>query len=298
MRTPLIGSIVLALFIAETVHAQKYPIRLSPPDTVGQKNQISVTGSRQQQVEVTQSGRVLKSQSTNLFVIFEGREEILTLDGKGLAVRESCTVGKFTKNEDGVATVLLKPGSVILTDGSRDEENRIVLKGGVLDTASRTAFSLLMTPHRPNSLSDDDIYGVKEPKGVGDRWTINKTAFVNHAKEWMIIPIEEMTGVGSIISKGNFGGEDCLNTVTEVNADGVAVKIGPAGYVPESGSLQMTLRFCVPVNPAAKSRKWGGEMNSQVRVTGIPGSPAAGVVLETIMKQKVEMTSLPVRNER
>lgn len=295
MRTQLIGSIVLALLVAETVHAQKYPIRFSAPDTVGQKNWISLTGNRQQQAEVTQSGRVIKSQSTNLFVIFEGREEILTLDGKGLAVRESFTVEKFTKTENGVSTVLLKPGSVILTDGSRDKENQVVLQGGVLDTPSRAAFSLLITPHRPNSFSDDDIYGVKEPKGVGDRWTINKTAFVNDLMEYMIIPIEKMTGVGSIISKGNFGGEDCLNTVTEVNADGVSVKIGPAGYVPDSGSLQMTFRDCVPINPAAKSRKGGAEMSSQVRVTGIPGSPAAGLVLETIMKQKVEMTVLPAK---
>src|SRR3954464_14355080 len=136
MRT-LIGSIVLALFVAETVHAQKYPIRLSAPETVGQKSSISVTGSRQQQVEVTQNGRVLKSQSTELFVVFEGREEILSVDGKGMAVRESYTVEKFTKTESGSTTVLLKPGSVILTDGSRDEENQILLKGGVLDTASR-----------------------------------------------------------------------------------------------------------------------------------------------------------------
>jgi hypothetical protein len=83
-----------------------------------------------------------------------------------------------------------------------------------------------------------------------------------------------------------------------VNADGVSVKIGPAGFVPDSGSLQMTFRVCVPTNPAAKSRKAGAEMNSLVRVTGIPGSQAAGLILETIMKQKVEMTVLPVRNEK
>jgi hypothetical protein len=57
----------------------------------------------------------------------------------------------------------------------------------------------------------------------------------------------------------------------------------------------MTFRDCVPINPAAKSRKGGAEMSSQVRVTGIPGSPAAGLVLETIMKQKVEMTVLPAK---
>jgi hypothetical protein len=294
MRLPLIGTIVLTLFIAETVHAQKYPVRLSSPDHVGQKNRISLMGSRSQESASSQNGRILKSVSTNMLVIFEGREEVLAVDTTGMAVRESFTVEKFTNLENGITTVLLKPGSVILTDGSREAPNQIVLKGGVMAESARAAFSLVMPPHRPGSGTDDDVYGTKEPKGVGDRWTINKAAAVADLKDAMIIPIERMTGVSSIVSKGNFGGDECLDLLTEVAADGVALKNGPAGFLPDQGTMEMTVRACVPINPAATSRKEGVVINAQYRLKGMPGTPAESIMLETSLKQRVELTALPI----
>ena len=283
----------MTLFIAETSYAQKYPIRLSSPDHVGQKNWISLSGSRHQEVSVSQNGQLIKSQMTNMLVIFEGREEILTLDGKGLPVRESFTVEKFAKTEDGISTVLLKPGSMILTDGGQEETKQIVLKGGVLDEDSRDAFAMLMPPHTPDSLSDDDIYGTKEPRGVGDSWTINKAAAVADLKDVMIIPVERMTGTSSIVSRDNFGGDECLNMLTEVKADGVSLKNGPAGFGAGQGTLQMVFRGCIPIRSGVISRKESGEVSTQYRLKGMPGSPAAGVTMDMTLNQKVDMVVLP-----
>jgi hypothetical protein len=295
MRIPLIGSIVLALFIAETALAQKYPIRLSSPDDVGRKHWISLTGRRHQQLSATQNGRVLKPQSSDLFVIFEGREEILAVDSKGIAVRESFTVEKFTKTEDGVTSVLLKPGSVIITDGSQPDSSQVMLQGGEMDEASRAAFSMLMPPHIPNSLTDDEVFGTTEPRGIGDSWTINTAAAVEDLKESLVIPIERISGLSTISSKDIFGGDECLNMVSEVRADSVALKLVPSGFVPDLGTLQMTVRACVPIQSSAASRKETGELLTVFRVKGIPGSPSAGITMEILLNQKVDLISLPVR---
>jgi len=295
MRAPLVASIILALFVAETALAQKYSIRLSSPESVGRKHWISLTGRRHQQLSATQNGRVVKPQSSDLFVIFEGREEILAVDSKGMAVRESFTVEKFTKTEDGVTSVLLKPGSVIITDGGQPDANQIVLQGGVMDEATLAAFSMLITPHEPNSFTDDEIYGTREPKGVGDSWIINTAAAVEDLKESLVIPVDRMSGLSTIASKDIFGGDECLNMVTEVRADSVALKLVPSGFVPDLGTLQVTFRTCVPINPSAASRKEGADLLTVFRVKGIPGSPSAGISMEITLSQKVELTSLPVR---
>jgi hypothetical protein len=232
---------------------------------------------------------------SDLFVIFEGREEILAVDGKGMAFRESFTVEKFTKTEDGVTSMLLKPGSVIMTDGSQPDANQIVLQGGVMDEAALAAFSMLMPPHKPNSFTDDEVYGTREPKGVGDSWTINTAAAVESLQESLIIPIERMSGLSTISSKDIFGGDECLNMVTEVRADSVSLKLVPSGFVPDQGTLQMTIRACVPVNPSAGSRKEGGDILTVFRVKGIPGSPSAGITMEITLRQKVDLIALPSR---
>jgi len=295
MKTPLLASIVLLLLVAETAVAQKYPIRLSSPDKVGNKHWISLTGRRHQQLSATQNGRVLKPQSSDLFVVFEGREEILAVDSKGMAVRESFTVEKFTKTEDGVTSVLLKPGSVIITDGAQPDADQIALQGGVLDEAARDAFSMLMPPHTSNSLTDDEIFGTMEPKGIGDSWTVNTAAAVEDLKESLIIPVERISGLSTILSKDIFGGDECLNMVSEVRADTVALKLVPSGFVPDQGTLQLTVRACVPISLSAGSRKEGADLLTVFRVKGIPGSPSAGVTMEILLNQKVDLVSLPVR---
>jgi len=295
MRAPLIGSIALSLFIAENVHAQKYPIQLSNPDRVGQTYSLSATGSRHQQVSATQDGHLIKSQTVDLQVTFQGREEILALDGNGQAVRESFTVEKFTKTEDRVTTILLKPGSVILTDASQERTFQVVLKGGVLDDYSRAAFSLVRPPVRPSFFDGDEVYGTSEAKGVGDSWPINRAAAVDGLNETMIIPMERTSGTSSIVSMDTIGGDQCLNMVTEVKADGVSLKNGPPGFGADRGTLRMAVREGIPTSTTAISRKAGAEINSQFQVKGIPGSPAEGITLETTVSQKLEMVALAAR---
>jgi hypothetical protein len=252
-------------------------------------------GSFSQDTESTQNGRILKTVSTNNLVIFEAKEEVLAVDPKGLPFRESFTIDKFTNLENGVTTNLLKPGSVILTDGSQQGANQFVIKDGVMDDAARTFLARMMPPHKPGSPSDDDIYGTKEQKGVGDRWTINKQLAIDDLKDAMIIPIEKMTGVTSIVSRGNFGGEDCLNMLGEVNADGVVLRMGPMGFVPAGGTMDMTFRACVPISPAGKSRKEGAVMSALFSMKGAPGTEAESIVVETKLNQRIEITELPIQ---
>ena len=295
MKLPLIGTIVLTLFIAETVQAQKYPIRLSSPDHIGKKSHVSVIGSFNQEAASTQNGSVLKSVSTNRLVIFEGREEVLSLDADGVALRESFTVEKFTNLENGVTGILLNPGSVILTDGSQEKAKQIVLKNGVMSEAARTAFSWILAPHSPDRHSDDEIFGTKEPKAIGDSWPINKLAAISDLRGTLIIPIERMTGAVSLVSKGSISGDECLNLLAEVKADGVAIKNAPEGFVPDRGKMDITLRTCIPISPAANSRKDGAVMNSQIRLKGMPGTLIETVILEMTSNQRVEVTALPIK---
>jgi len=228
-------------------------------------------------------------------VIFQGRQETLALDGKGQAVRESFTVEKFTRTEGGVTTTLLKPGSVVLTDGSQEEQFQIVLKEGVMDDFSRAAFSMVLPPHKPGTLTDDEIYGTKELKGVGDSWPFNRAAVVVDLKGSMVIPSERMNGMSSIVSRDTVGGDECLNLVTEVKADGVWLTHGPAGFVPDSGTLRSAFQVCIPTNAASLSRKGSAEVSSLFRVKGTPGTPAESITLETSVSQKNEFVALPVR---
>jgi len=107
--------------------------------------------------------------------------------------------------------------------------------------------------------------------------------------------VYQQAGFDQSDTMDTIGGDQCMNMVTEVKADGVSLKNGPPGFGADRGSLHMAVRECIPTNTAAISRKAGAEINSQFQVKGIPGSPAEGITLETTVNQKLEMVALAAR---
>jgi hypothetical protein len=44
---------------------------------------------------------------------------------------------------------------------------------GFTEESVRDAFELIYFPDQPDAFTDDEIFGTKEAKGIGDSWSIN-----------------------------------------------------------------------------------------------------------------------------
>ena len=239
----------LTLLAAIGLYGQKYDVRLSPPDHAGHTYVVSMKGSRSQ---LALSGeRVLGKEDYG--VEFQGRAEILAVDGKGRPIRIAFTVERFTKAEGGNVVELLKPGSVIVADGSLKVP--LSLKEGEMGEAARQAFGVLHSPHKPGDLTDDEVFGTTEPKSIGDSWPMNsKLASEDLGKTGPQIPPERLLGTTTLAGKEKFGDADCLSVRAELKADGLTMKDPPPGFTMDRGSMEAGFRGCFPINGALSYR--------------------------------------------
>jgi hypothetical protein len=102
--------ILLALVTTTAMDAQNYAVHMSNPVHAGQSYAVTAAATR---LDKTLTGdRVLKA--AEFQVNFQGRADVLEVDGKQQPFKIAFTVERFTKIEGGVTIDLLKSGSVIL----------------------------------------------------------------------------------------------------------------------------------------------------------------------------------------
>jgi hypothetical protein len=256
--------IMLASVITTALDAQKYTVHMSRPVRAGQCYAVTATGSRFHRASI--GDRVLKAEEYQ--VDFKGRAEVLEVDRKARPVKIAFTVEKFTKIAGGLTTDLLKSGSVIVADDS--QEQPVSLKDGTLEESVREAFDLIYSANKPDAFrfTDDEIFGTKEPKGIGDSWSIDRTLASESLKDTgIIIPTGRLTGVVSLVAKDKIAAIDCLKFRAELTADNFTLKDLPPGVTADRTSMHMIILGSYPIDNSGVSYKEGGEITGQVRFT-------------------------------
>lgn len=240
---------VLALLTSSVLLGQKYEVRLTPRNRAGDVFLFKSKGSKFQRASI--AGQVMKQEEVS--AEFEGTVEVLDVDSSAEPFRLAFTVSKFTKSQNGASSELLKSGSVVLVDGGAG--NPVSLKGGELSDEARKAFDVIYSPHTPGSATDDDVFGTKEPKALGDRWPINAKLAAEDAKRSGIeIPPDRLKGSTELVSKDSIGGADCLSVRADLMASGVTTNDLPAGATMDEGTVDATFDGCVATS-GSSSRK-------------------------------------------
>jgi len=279
--------IVSMLLAAAAVDAQPYTIRLLSPEHTGQSYAVSATGSQHNQTKA--GDRVV--QELEYQIAFEGQAEILKVDGKQRPIRLAFTVQKFEKITGGVTAEVLKQGSVVVVDGG--EQQAISLKDGSIDKSAREAFELVYSAHKPESPTDDEIFGTEEKKSAGESWPMHRALAAENLKDSGIsIPEERLSGTISLVGKGKAGTADCLEVQGEMKADGFSFtsKDAVPGFTLEKGSVHARLSGCIPLDDSSLSRREGMELTMQMRLAS-----KEGTVLDVTTSQKRDGVWTPLK---
>jgi hypothetical protein len=178
-------------------------------------------------------------------------------------------VERFTKIEGGVTIDLLKSGSVIIADGSQQQP--ISVKNSTMEESVRDAFELIYFPDQPDAFTDDEIFGTKEAKGIGDSWSINPALLSASLKGMITVPEGHLSGMVSLVAKDKIANIDCLSLRKELKADDLTSKAVPPGGTLDRASFQLIIRGCYPVEDSRHSYKEGGEGIMQIRLTSNEG---------------------------
>ncbi len=258
----IIHSIGIVASLVVSAQAQTYDVRLAPPVAVGASYLVSATGHKVQKTSV--GDRVVKAADYEIH--FEGKAAVLEVDSRSRPVKILFTVDTFTKVEAGKSTALLKAGIVIVADGKQGQP--ISLQEGSLEEPVREAFQLVYPAHKPNDVTDDDIFGSKEQKSEGERWPMNRSLAVKSFKDiGIVIPEDGLSGTVVLEGKEKMGNVDCLRLRGQMTADSIAAGGLPEGVIIDSGSATAVFRGCFPLENLGLARKESTELKVEIQAS-------------------------------
>jgi hypothetical protein len=273
------------LLISSALWGQKYPIHFSPRVVEGEKFKVTVTGNATG--KTTAGDQVINSMDYR--ASFDGTAEILQVDSKHQPVRIALTVSKLSKTDATGTADLLPAGTVVIVDGAK--EPGFERKDGPLDEPALEVIKLLFSAKKPEEAGDDDIFGPKEPKAVGDQWSMNVAGAIDSLKDKGLVVVEgHMSGGASLAGIDKFDGVACENIHAQLKADSFAPKEIPPGAQMGQSSIQATFNGCFPMQESMHSFKDSMEMTVRLNMIA-PG----GINVEANMQNKKEAAWVSVK---
>jgi len=234
---------MVLLFLAVSVHAQDYEIRLQRPKTAGQTYRMSVSGSENNRMTMNINSKTEQKKSENKAIDFESIVTILEIGKKGAPVKELHKIVKCERLENDSRLALVPPGAVV-TAFIADKKQQFTIEGTEVSPEAKEVLDMVITLDDVD-FSDDEAFGTKERKKIGDSWPIN-----------MKLAMEELRSSGMDFSKGDFSGKVTLAGIGgkdatpylilngEIVINQLEIPVGPEVYTDKShGRFTFTAKY-------------------------------------------------------
>ncbi|NOY75526.1 MAG: hypothetical protein GXP32_07010 [Kiritimatiellaeota bacterium] len=167
----LIAGMLVAF--ALSVFAEDFAIRLTERDKVGDRSEFTQTAEVEESMSITMGGNPIKQDEKSYTAKFAGISKVLKIDKLDRGIEYEIIADTLEKRLKGAtkSVAILPKGAKIHV--AKKGKKQIYLVDG--RPASKDVASLLgIFISLPNSkVTDDDIFGTKERKKVGDTWEIN-----------------------------------------------------------------------------------------------------------------------------
>ncbi|HJQ24543.1 MAG TPA: hypothetical protein VKA60_11555 [Blastocatellia bacterium] len=235
MRRQLIvqATAVMAIFLVAVVAlAQDYEIHLSRLSKVGAKHHLNATGSHAEYIEVTSGKRALRTTDEKFTYQLSADVTVLETDGKGHPTSESLVVVNSKLMKDGAERTFLPPG-LVLVAAVEDGKTVFKMDGKPLDKETSKVLSSAISLYT-GGLDDEEIFGTRSRKRVGESWPINPDAAVAMLKELGAQGKKEDV-TGTMTLEKVEGGHLFLHGSTTIKPLEMPL---PSEFKPEGGELQ------------------------------------------------------------
>ena len=166
--------VLVGIFFVATAGAQDYEIRLHRAIATGAKYRITGSGQQFERMQIFAGGKQVDQKEEDIRFDIETVATALTVDALGRPTQYTLAIEKFVVSPAGGDTVTLERGTVI---SGRLEGQRVILAIGDAPLGGLAAKVIeWMFPVPTSSGTDDDVFGTRERKKVGDRWPIDARA--------------------------------------------------------------------------------------------------------------------------
>ncbi|MCH2379392.1 MAG: hypothetical protein MK236_08225 [Pedosphaera sp.] len=224
----IIRTLILSSMLPLLLAGKEYTIQLHRPAKVGDQFRVEMTGSESNTM-TRKVGDMEDTEEKKWSAKLKGIVTVLKVNTVGSVVQMKLKVDSFTITEGKFTEEALEKGAVIKGE-EKDDKNQfelwdensklgVPLQDGIAVDALKLLFSL---DDAEDKETDDDVFGTKDKKKVGDSWKINAKALAKSAKNDKVeIDPENVTGKMTLAGTVKAGGHKCLEMKGQFTVKGL-----------------------------------------------------------------------------
>jgi len=262
--------------------AQDYEIKLTRPTKVGAEYHIAAVGHSLMKSTVKVDGKVVEEQSEDFLVDFESDVKALEVDKNGKPSKISLTVDKCILKQGGTEKPLLAKGAVVIAS-VKDDKTVFEIAGQPVDAETSEALDLVLELGR-NRASDDEIFGTKERKKVGDHWAMNTELAAKDLQDVMkgsTVKKEDVAGTVTLDKVVKAGTTDCLQISAEMTVNNTTM---PDTRVAQM-KVQALLSGLFPIDFSKGIMEESVSMTMSITVKEKPDPDGPEIFVESVAEQ-------------
>lgn len=278
-RAMLLGLAMLGL-TAVPVAAKDYKIKLDRPAKVGDRYRTWVTATKKEGLTISKDGTVLRQNDKTEKTTLQGVVSVQKVDKAGKLLKLQLKVEKFV---DAKGDELLKKGDVVIAE-TIEKKTTYRLSEGTLSDDIKKRLSVVLKTKTRDGPSNDEAYGTKYRKKIGDSWKINSQAA---GKSLKIAP-KAISGSVKLEAVEKFEGHECLRIsmkarITEYGGEQLAKQ----GFEIKSLDFTVALTGLHPTDQKIDVVKGKISMSVDAKVLGVKGA-VKGLAMKIVTRVTYE----------
>ena len=265
-RSLAVVFVASSLLASRGADAKDYALKLSRPDKVGLKYRLEAREKKKQSMSIYKGTTELKTEESQTTVALRAVVEVLKVDKQGEPLEKKLTIERFVNEKD---EPLLKKGDAVT---AKTVDGKTVFRMGDRELPGRAAEFLgdLVKTKTTTTADDDEVFGSKTRRKVGESWKINAATL---AKDLKLKPADVSGSVTlDAVEKHDVG--DCLRIGIDLkmNAAHRDAKLKMNGFTVKSADVRMKIGGLLPIDPARRSP--GEWMRSTTKAEWVGDTPA------------------------
>ncbi|HEY6007548.1 MAG TPA: hypothetical protein VIU40_04435 [Geobacteraceae bacterium] len=273
--------------------AQDYEIRLDRPVRAGERFHVTASGSEEEKSVITVGGELLRDDRENFTIDFDAVMTILEVDAQARPTRAQFSVTKCIKTEAYDQRPLLPPGAVVVA-AVKDREEVFTVNGAPVNREVGKGLGLIITLSKGGA-TDDEIFGTRSRRKVGERWGINAELAARELLDFKLkVAKEDLRGSTSLEQVVREGDRDYLLLAAEFSVARVIPEL-PPGVVVEKSHVDMKFSGKYPLATVSPAVEESMDMTMGFLARGKTAPEGAEIVVESRARQRLQRryTQLP-----
>ncbi len=297
MRGLLVYGVVL--LASSPLSAQNYQIRLSRDAKAGEKFELSASGSESEQLTMSTQGKVFKTENSFLDAKLDGTITVLEVDELMRESKLSLLVSRCMSSIDGNFNEqeALPEGTQVVAQ-LRDGKTEFLVDGNAATEEIAKILNLFIDLSHL-AITDDDIFGTKESRTVGESWPINSAlaakGFTREAAlRGLIVDKENIKGYTKIDKMVEVDGTKCLEINATMEMNNFALPL-PSGLAIERSNIAGTFSGTYPVNVSMRSLSDGSKITMMLVAKGKLAPDSPEITLSINEEQSIQKKETPLK---